>query len=126
MKILVITSAPVLKNQIFKTLNRGGHKLKFVANGNEVWRLIEKERDIRIVITDLSIPGIDGIELCKKIRNAKFSYYIYIMLMSSKNKKADMIKGIKEGADDLLTEHYPESLDRSFERLIFDVKEFMG
>ena len=88
--------------------------------------MIEKERDIRIVIADLSIPGIDGIELCKKIRNAKFPYYIYIMLMSSKNKRADMIKGIKEGADDILTEHYPESLDRSFERFIFDVKEFMG
>ncbi len=56
----------------------------------------------------------------------KVSYYIYIMLMSSKNKRADTIKGIKEGPDDILTEHYPESLDRSFERLIFDVKEFMG
>ncbi len=72
MKILVITSTPVLKSKIFETLNRGGHKLKFVANGNQAWRLIEKERDIRIVIADLSIPGIDGIELCKKIRNAKF------------------------------------------------------
>jgi sigma-B regulation protein RsbU (phosphoserine phosphatase) len=103
MKILVITNAPAVKNRISKTLDRRGYELTFVEDGNDAWRLIGEEEDIRVVIADLTTPGIDGIELCKKIRDAKFPYYIYIMLMSSKSQKADMIKGIKVGADDIFT-----------------------
>ena len=47
------------------------------------------------------MPGIDGIELFKRIRNAKFPYDIYIMIMSSKSHKTEMITVIKEGADDI-------------------------
>jgi sigma-B regulation protein RsbU (phosphoserine phosphatase) len=106
MKILCITKDPAVENLILKTLNQRGFELTFVSDGNEAWRIIGKEKEIRIVIADLYIPGIDGIELCKKIRNTKFSYYIYIILMSSKNYKMEIINGIKEGADDILSKPF--------------------
>jgi sigma-B regulation protein RsbU (phosphoserine phosphatase) len=111
MKILVIANAPELKNLILETLSQRGHELMFVDDEKEAWRLIVKGKGIRIVIADLIIPGMDGIELCKKIRKANFPYYIYIMLMSSKNHKLEMINGIKEGADDILTKPFdPDEL----------------
>lgn len=111
MKILIITGAPAVKNLIFETLSPRGYELTFVTDGAKAWDLIQKETDIRMVIADLCMGGIDGIELCQKIRNAKFPYYIYIMLMSSKSHKAEMINGIKEGADEILTKPFdPEEL----------------
>jgi sigma-B regulation protein RsbU (phosphoserine phosphatase) len=111
MRILVITSAPAVKNLILETFSQKGYELTFVSDGNEAWGLIERETDIRIVIADLCIRGIDGIELCQKIRNAKFPYYIYLILMSSKNNKTEMINGIKEGADDILIKPFdPDEL----------------
>jgi sigma-B regulation protein RsbU (phosphoserine phosphatase) len=103
MKILVFTNAPAVKTLISETLSPKGHALTFVENGNEAYRIIEEEKDIRFVIADLCKPGLDGIELCQKIRQAKFPYYVYIMLMSSKSQKTEMINGIEEGADDILT-----------------------
>lgn len=102
MKILVVENASAVKNSILKTLSQRGYKLKFATDGNEAWRLINKMKDIRIVIAELDLPCMDGLELCKKIRDAQFPYYIYIMLMTSKIQKSEVIKGIKAGADDIL------------------------
>ncbi len=103
MKILVIEKASAVKSLILETLSRRGYELTFVTNGKDAWRLLNKRKDIRIVIAEWTMPGMDGIELCKKIRSAKFPYYVYIMLLTSKNHKAEVIKGIKQGADDILT-----------------------
>ena len=103
MKILVIENAPAIKNFISQTLDRTKHELIFVSDGNEAWRIIEKRKDIQLVISELNIPGMNGIELSRKIRGTKFPNYIYIMLMTPKTHKADVISGIREGADDILS-----------------------
>ena len=103
MKILVIQNTPAIKNLILKALRQKGYELTFSTDGNDALRLIKKRKDIRIVIAELNMPGMNGIEMCKQIRNAEFPYYIYIILMTSKNHKSDLITGIKEGADDILT-----------------------
>ncbi len=106
MKILVIAENPVTKTLISETLSPSGYTLIFITDGNEALRLLHKKEDIRIVIADLDISGTDEIELCKKIRSAKFPQSIYIMLMISKNQKAEAIYGIKAGADDILTKPF--------------------
>lgn len=111
MKILVVTNINAVKSQILKTLSQRGHELTFVSDGYEAWRMINKRTDVRIVITELNMPGMNGIELCKKIRRAEFPHYIYIMLMASKNHKSEVMKGIKEGADEMLVKPFdPDEL----------------
>jgi sigma-B regulation protein RsbU (phosphoserine phosphatase) len=103
MKICVITSAPGVEKLIIEALSPREDELFFVTDGDDAWRLLQKGNDIRFVIAELSKPGIDGIQLCRKIRSAKFPYYIYIMLMGTREHKIEMINGIKKGADDILT-----------------------
>ncbi|MGB6339546.1 MAG: SpoIIE family protein phosphatase [Candidatus Aminicenantaceae bacterium] len=103
MKILVIQNTPAIKNLLLETLGQKENELTFATDSNDALRLIKKRKDIRIVIAELNMPGMNGIELCKQIRSAEFPYYIYIILMTSKNHKSEVIKGIKEGADDILT-----------------------
>ena len=103
MKILVIYNTPAIKNLLLESLSQKGYELTFSTDSNDALRLIKKRKDIRIVIAELNMPEMNGIELCKQIRSAKFAYYIYIILMTSKNHKSEVITGIKEGADDILT-----------------------
>jgi sigma-B regulation protein RsbU (phosphoserine phosphatase) len=111
MKILVVENVPTIKNLILDTLDRRGHELIFVTDGNDAWRLIKKSKDIRLVLAEFNMPGMNGIELCKKIRSMKFPYYIYIILMTSKNHKTEIISWIKDGADDILTRPFdPDEL----------------
>jgi len=110
-KILIIENASAIKNMISESLGHRGHELIYVTDGNKAWHLINKRQDIRFVLADFNMPGMNGIELCKKIRSAEFPYYIYIMLMTSKNHKIEVISGIKEGADDILTKPFdPDEL----------------
>ena len=53
--------------------------------------------------TDWDMPGPDGIELCRRIREENFPHYIYTVLLTAHNKVADMILALETGADDLLT-----------------------
>lgn len=102
MKILIIENDPSLRDLIAETLRPSGYEMMFDSDGDDAWNLIKSRRDIRIVIAEWTMPGMDGIELCRKIRSENFPYYISIMLLTSKNHKTDLIEGIKEGADDIL------------------------
>jgi DNA-binding response OmpR family regulator len=155
MKILVIANGPAIKNMISEALSQRGHELIFITDGNEAWHLIKKREDIQLVIAELNMPGMSGMELCKKIRSLKCPYYIYIMLITSKNHKEEVISGIKVGANDILTKPFnPDELqirilagERSIQfeedlleknqklqmsneilrgNLVSDVQEFMG
>jgi len=111
MNILVIVNAPAVKRKISRTLSPEGHALKFVSDGNEAWWLLHTKKDFRIVIIELNSPGMAGMELCKRIRVTEFPFYVYIILIAPKNYKSEAIKGIKEGADDILIRPFaPEEL----------------
>jgi len=56
-----------------------------------------------MVITDWMMPGIDGLELCQKVRSSDLPDYIYIIIITSRDKKEDIIKGLEAGADDYIT-----------------------
>ena len=80
-------------------------------NGTEAWEVISnQERPPQIIIIDWLMPGIDGIELCKKIRSMESPYYIYIILVTAKSMSADMVKGLEAGADDYLIKPYEKAV----------------
>ena len=65
MKILVIQNTPAIKNLLLETLGQKENELTFATDSNDALRLIKKRKDIRIVIAELNMPGMNGIELCK-------------------------------------------------------------
>jgi sigma-B regulation protein RsbU (phosphoserine phosphatase) len=74
----------------------------FTANNGEEAIKIILSNQINILITDWMMPNMSGLELCKTIRNIRFDHYIYIIMLTSKNTKDEIIEGIEAGADDFI------------------------
>jgi DNA-binding response OmpR family regulator len=101
MEILVAEDDLVTRRIIQKVLETAGHKVLFAGDGLKAWELVQKN-NIRMVITDWMMPKMDGLALCRKIRDAKLSNYVYLVLLTGKDGKNDCIEGLEAGADDYL------------------------
>jgi hemerythrin-like metal-binding protein len=91
-------------------LENEGYEVLEATNGAEALALCKADSEIRLMVTDLKMPGMDGYELIKKIREEQFRY-IYIVVVSSLGDKADIVKALSYGANDFLTKPvFPEEL----------------
>ncbi len=102
MKILLVDDDKVTLSLLEKSLRSQGHLIVSVSDGSQAWETVRKEH-FDIVISDWLMPEIDGIELCKRIRGAGLDHYIYLILISSQDTRADIVNGLKAGVDDYLT-----------------------
>jgi len=100
--ILVAEDDLVSRKTLEKILKRAGYDVVTAANGKEALEIIQN-RFFPIVITDWMMPEVTGPELCQSIRNNNFPGYIFIILLTAKDSKNDIIVGLEAGADDYLT-----------------------
>ena len=77
-----------------------------VENGTQAWELLQGEVTPDLLILDWMMPGIDGIELCRRLRAREVDRYQYILLISGKDEKRDVVQGLDAGADDYLTKPF--------------------
>ena len=91
----------VSQNAVKKILENSGYEVITAQNGQEAWNLL-KGSDFQMVITDWMMPGMDGLTLCKKIREGDFSNHIYLILLTAKDKNEDLVHGFEYGFDDFL------------------------
>ena len=105
MKILIADDDLVSTKILKKNINDWGYGVVTAKNGEAAWQIIITD-EIRLAILDWMMPGIDGVELCRKIRQ-KFqegkSKYTYIILLTSRDQEEDIIYGLSAGADDYMT-----------------------
>lgn len=83
-------------------LRKAGYDVIEATDGAEAWALLQ-ERPVRLVFTDWMMPRMTGIELIQRIRTTDLGRYIYVILCSGKDSKADVVEGIQAGADDFLS-----------------------
>jgi PAS domain S-box-containing protein len=93
-----------------KMLVELGHTVIEAEDGMHGWDVLKKKR-IRIVIGDCMMPGLNGLELCKKIRSEPFEEYIYVIMLTAQNSKDDLVEVFRAGADDYMLKPFdPEEL----------------
>lgn len=110
MKILIAEDNPISQKMLEKTLLDWKYTVHKASDGDKAWQQMQKHK-VRIVILDWMMPELNGIELCKKIRNSQNDRYTYIILLSSRDDSADVIKGLMAGADDYITKPFnPQEL----------------
>jgi two-component system cell cycle response regulator len=78
-----------------------GHTVVAVENGQQALEMLEKQY-FPLVITDWVMPEMDGLELCRTIRENNYKGYVYIILLTGQDKKEDLISGLSAGADEYL------------------------
>jgi two-component system cell cycle response regulator len=97
--ILVAEDDPVARKILEKTLTKEGHEVVSVENGRKAFDLF-KERFFPIILTDWMMPEMDGIELCRAVRNHQASGYVFVIILTARDSKDDIVTGLNSGADD--------------------------
>src|SRR3989338_5647918 len=129
MKILIAEDSPTWWRLIKKTLEDAGYEVLIAEDGKKAWAIIQKE-NVKLIIVDWLMSGLDGIELCRKVRTSQTQGYVYIIFLTSKDKKDDMIAGLDAGADDYMVKPFEKAellvRIRGGERVVNLEKELMG
>ncbi|WP_427017593.1 GGDEF domain-containing protein [Pseudarthrobacter sp. P1] len=76
-----------------------GHECIVAVDGDAAWRLYQEHRP-QVVVSDLMMPGLDGLSLCRAIRAAESDSYTYLVLLTSHGARDDVLAGMEAGADD--------------------------
>jgi DNA-binding response OmpR family regulator len=111
--ILLAEDDPVTRMLMTRFLKKAGYEVDAVADGTEALEHMTK-RYYPLLVTDWEMPEMDGIELCKAVRNLQLDGYVYALLLTARNAKEHIIAGLEAGADDYLVKpvHEPELVAR--------------
>ena len=102
MKILVADDEPVNRRLLEILLNKWGYDVSVAADGEEAWRELQSPSQPRIAILDWMMPGMDGIQVCRKIREDKSRAPVYVLLLTAKQATEDANGKFESVADDYL------------------------
>jgi sigma-B regulation protein RsbU (phosphoserine phosphatase) len=106
MKILIAEDEIVSRKMLENTLKKHGHDVVVTCDGIEALQALQSENAPKLAILDWMMPKMNGLELCRKIRDESGNQLIYIILLTSKGQKEDIIEGLRSGADDYITKPF--------------------
>jgi two-component system cell cycle response regulator len=111
MRVLIADDDDVMRHILEATLTKWGYEVVVARNGLEAWRLLQGNDAPRLAILDWIMPGMDGVEVCREIRKWEDRPYIYLLLLTAKHGKEDVITGMEAGADDYISKPFdPQEL----------------
>ncbi len=110
MKILVAEDDFISRNLLIKLLQKIGYQVTAAENGAEAWRYFQQDY-FEMVITDWMMPEMDGLALCDKIRSTVQDRYIYVIILTARDRKDDLLQVFQSGADDYIPKPFdPDEL----------------
>lgn len=102
MKILIADDDQISRMITKAAVEQSGHECIVAVDGDSAWQLY-KEHSPEAVVTDLMMPGLNGLDLCRAIRAAEDDSYTYVILVTSHGSRKDVLAGMEAGADDYVT-----------------------
>ena len=104
-RILVVDDEPDILELIRYNLTRNNYDMTGVASGEEAFASVRTSPP-DLVVLDLMLPGIDGLEVCRRLKNDARTATIPVVILSAKGEEADVVTGLELGADDYLTKPF--------------------
>jgi DNA-binding response OmpR family regulator len=103
MQILIAEDEPVSRRLLQKTLEQWGYEVVICEDGTSAWNALQEPDAPNIAVLDWMMPGMDGPEICRGVRESGAQRQPYLMLLTSRTRMQDVVAGLKAGADDYLT-----------------------
>jgi two-component system cell cycle response regulator len=102
MKILLADDEPIARTMLEHWLAGWGYEVTLARDGESALQALKDDPELRLLVVDWVMPKKDGIEVCKAIRAGAQEPYVYVVLLTAKDDKSDIIAGLDAGADDYL------------------------
>src|SRR5579864_3702722 len=102
-RILVADDDALTRRLLEKTLEQAGYEVLVVENGRKALECLSSTDGPRLALLDWLMPGLNGVEVCREIRRHSEYPYTYIILLTAKTSKVDVVTGLGAGADDYIT-----------------------
>jgi diguanylate cyclase (GGDEF)-like protein len=103
---LIAEDDPIFRRILESWFKKWDYQVTAVENGLAAWEVLQQEDAPQLAILDWMMPGMDGVELCRKIRRRDHGPYRYVLLLTAKDDKQDVVAGLEAGADDYLTKPF--------------------
>jgi len=104
--VLIAEDDPVFRRILQSCLRSWNYQVRACDNGLDAWNVLQQEHAPQMAILDWMMPGMDGIEMCRRIRGLQLDPYRYVLLLTAKDDKHDVVQGLEAGADDYLTKPF--------------------
>lgn len=119
-KILVVDDAAPIRRAMEYTLTRAGYHVIIAKDGEEALRIIKGTAEIKLVFLDIMMPGINGFEVCKTLKESPQYKHIYIIMLTAKGQESDEKLGFQCGTNEYMTKPFSPS------KVVKRVKEILG
>ncbi|HUX06381.1 MAG TPA: diguanylate cyclase [Acidobacteriota bacterium] len=106
MKILIAEDDVTSRRLLEATLSKWGYEVVVCHDGQKAWEALQGDDAPRFAILDWMMPQLDGLELCRRVRQKEAGEYTYIVLLTAKTQREDLITGMDAGADDYVTKPF--------------------
>jgi DNA-binding response OmpR family regulator len=106
MRILIAEDDVTTRMVLGVVVEKMGHQPVTVTSGLEAWAALQSPDAPRLAVVDWMMPGIDGLELCRRVRARETDEPLYVLMLTTKRDKADIIAGLAAGADDYLVKPF--------------------
>ena len=128
-KVLVLEDESSIRSFIVINLTRAGYEVSEAESGEQALEILKEQSDIRVALLDVMLPGIDGFEVCRRIRATNTA--IGIIMLTARSQEMDKVTGLMTGADDYVTKPFSPAeltarVDALFRRAGGAVREQAG
>jgi CheY-like chemotaxis protein len=104
--ILVADDDPISRRLLQSTLTSWGYEVVVVENGMKAWQYLEGEHRLGLAILDWMMPGMTGVEICTRARQNIKTQALYLILLTARGNRVDLVMGLGAGANDFITKPY--------------------
>jgi two-component system, cell cycle response regulator len=106
MRVLIAEDDSISRRMLEAFLVKWGYEVRVATEGEEAWGILHGNDAPRLAVLDWMMPGRDGIDICRSVRQRKGRPYIYIILLTARGQKEDIVEGLEAGADDYVTKPF--------------------
>lgn len=106
MRILIAEDDVVSSRYLESTLGKWGYEVIVASNGAAAWQVLGGPENPALAILDWMMPEMDGLEVCRKVRESPATAGIYVILLTARGGRDDTVRGLEAGADDYVTKPF--------------------
>ncbi len=106
MRVLIADDEPGLLRVLSRCLSNWGYEAVVAKDGLEAWRILSDVDPPRVVILDWDMPGLNGVKVCRMLRESEGGDQSYVMLLTARQAHTDLVEALEAGADDFISKPF--------------------